>query len=263
MSKRECSIFRLDGLCRHSWQGGSCLQPWEASLHSCPSLQEHFIPFYWLMSPKQMQTSQLPHLWNTLILQSCRQFLLQYPPGVPILGRTTLNIREKEKREGQGWWAFEEKENVMSACKVWHNARLCQMLASKHIVGPVSVKNGFWAVDCSYTVNFMFSLPESSSMCLRSLVELVLTACGAAERTWCCCGEYDLSCFNCPLFSEQLPIFFCNNICTLSPGHSVCRFCLHISFSLSPEAVKSLGSLVRKGTERHIVKYRWNSLCHQ
>lgn len=53
-----------------------------------------------------MQTSQLPYLWNALIVQSYRQLLLQYPPGVPVLGRTTLNIREKEKKwEGQGEWA--------------------------------------------------------------------------------------------------------------------------------------------------------------
>lgn len=34
----------------------------------------------------QSQSSPFPHLWNALIMQASRQFLLQFPPGVLMLG---------------------------------------------------------------------------------------------------------------------------------------------------------------------------------
>lgn len=45
----------------------------------------------------QLQSSQLPHLWNAFIMWTYRQFLLQFPPGILILGKITLLIRDNCK----------------------------------------------------------------------------------------------------------------------------------------------------------------------
>lgn len=54
-------------------------------------------------APKSIKTNSAPHLWNTLIMQTSRQFLLQYPPVILILGQTILLSREGTKEECIAW----------------------------------------------------------------------------------------------------------------------------------------------------------------
>lgn len=48
----------------------------------------------------QSQSSQLPCLWNGFIMWTYRQFLLEFPPGILILGKITFPIRDNGKGVG-------------------------------------------------------------------------------------------------------------------------------------------------------------------
>lgn len=89
--------------CRHPCQGRdppwSCLQHQGTSLASWPSLHQHLTLMQADVHQSQSKTSQHPHLWNTLIAWSSRQFFLQCLPGVFILGQTILTTRGKA-----AWW---------------------------------------------------------------------------------------------------------------------------------------------------------------
>lgn len=192
-----------------------------------------------------MQTSQLPHLWDALIVQSYRQFLLQHPPGVPVLGRTTLNVREKGKKmgatgrmglRGEGWCDVCMQSPAIFRCchsdqsqhkwGSWGSDRMakpCQMVVSKYIVGRVSVKKGFWAVDCNCAVILCFHCPRAA-VCTLDI------PCGADPyHMWCSRGNMVLLwgissvMFQLSSLLRTVAIFFCGSICSFLPGQSVQR----------------------------------------
>lgn len=101
------TIFRLDTLsrcpCHGKYVPGSCLQPWEISLPSWPSLQQHLFVGHCLSESFRIVTSP-PSLESTYYLS--RQFLLLFSLHVLILGQTMLPIRDNLKGGGYVglWW---------------------------------------------------------------------------------------------------------------------------------------------------------------
>lgn len=84
--------------CRLGAPPGSCLQHQETSW---PSLYQHFIPLCrptcTKVNPEYLGSPSLK-----CINYAFRQLLLQYSPGVPILGTSPIAIRECRKGEGVG-----------------------------------------------------------------------------------------------------------------------------------------------------------------
>lgn len=96
LSKPECSHPQLDVACRCPCRGGihleAALQPREVTLPFGPGSRSILYPLQGHVYQDQSQPSPVPHPWNALIIQASRQFLLQFPPGVLILGQITLPI---------------------------------------------------------------------------------------------------------------------------------------------------------------------------
>lgn len=144
----------------------TCLQPWEAASHSCPSNQEHLIHFYWLMCSKVNEKISAPPSLKCINCPIIQTVALAIPTWCSCLRKNHIEHERKGRKDGRdredGFGGV--KGGVMCTCQVpaifrcchtdqsqpkwgsWESdimTKLCQTVVSIHIVGPVSAKKGF------------------------------------------------------------------------------------------------------------------------